>query len=135
MQATGCTGQRAGDLPPVSDLEPMDDGTGRCPVYGTVDDIKTWLDRVETAFGRTPIIYTQKSFLDDCLGSTTAFAGYPLRLADYRQSITQPSPPDGATTWTMGQYTDAALFPGIEAPATGDVFNGTQADLDRLANR
>jgi len=23
----------------------------------------------------------------------------------------------------------------VQAPATGDVFNGTQADLDRLANR
>ncbi|MFE2067420.1 GH25 family lysozyme [Streptomyces sp. NPDC059467] len=135
VRATGYTGQRAGDLPPVFDLERMDDGTGRCPVYGTVDDIKAWLDRVAAAFGRTPIIYTQKSFLDDCLGSTTAFAGYPLQLADYRRSITQPPLPDGATTWTMWQYTDAALFPGIEAPATGDVFNGTQADLDRLANR
>ncbi|WP_079179069.1 GH25 family lysozyme [Streptomyces humi] len=135
VRATGYTGQRAGDLPPVFDLERMDDGTGRCPTYGTVDDAKAWLDRVEAAFGRTPIIYTQKSFLDDCLGSTTAFAGYPLQLADYRQSVTQPPLPSGSTTWTMWQYTDAALFPGVQAPATADVFNGTQADLDRLANR
>ena len=35
----------------------------------------------------------------------------------------------------MWQYTDAAIPDGIPAPATGDVFNGTQADLDRLANR
>ncbi|MFJ3795454.1 GH25 family lysozyme [Streptomyces sp. NPDC090088] len=135
VRATGYTGQRAGDLPPVFDLERMDDGTGRCPTYGTVADAKAWLDKVEAAFGRTPVIYTQKSFLDDCLGSTTAFARYPMQLADYRQSITQPPLPNGSTTWTMWQYTDAALFPGIKAPATGDVFNGTQADLDRLANR
>ncbi|MCD9875914.1 GH25 family lysozyme [Streptomyces guryensis] len=135
VRATGYTGQRAGDLPPVFDLERMDDGTGRCPTYGTVDDTKAWLDKVEAAFGRTPIIYTQKSFLDDCMGSTTAFSRYPLQLADYRQSITQPPLPNGSTTWTMWQYTDAALFPGIQAPATGDVFNGSQADLDRLANR
>lgn len=135
VQATGYTGQRAGDLPPVFDLERMDDGTGRCPTYGTVADARAWLDKVEAAFGRTPIIYTQKSFLDDCLGSTTAFARYPLQLADYRQSITQPPVPNGSTTWAMWQYTDAALFPGIKAPATADVFNGTQADLDRLANR
>jgi len=133
--ATGYTGQRAGDLPPIFDLERMDDGSGRCPTYGTVDDAKAWLDRVEAAFGRTPIIYTQKSFLDDCLGSTTAFARYPLQLADYRTSITSPPVPTGSTTWAMWQYTDAALFPGLQAPATGDVFNGTQADLDRLANR
>ncbi|KND41724.1 MULTISPECIES: GH25 family lysozyme [Streptomyces] len=135
VRATGYTGQRAGDLPPVFDLERMDDGSGNCPTYGTVDDAKAWLDRVEAAFGRTPMIYTQKSFLDDCLGSTTAFARYPLQLADYRQSITQPPLPNGSTTWAMWQYTDAAIFPGIQAPATADVFNGTQADLDRLANR
>ncbi|GGM94619.1 GH25 family lysozyme [Streptomyces fuscichromogenes] len=135
VRATGYTGQRAGDLPPVFDLERMDDGSERCPAYGTVADAQAWLDKVEAAFGRTPVIYTQKSFLDDCLGSTTAFARYPLQLADYRRSITQPPVPDGSTTWTMWQYTDAALFPGLQAPATGDVFNGTQADLDRLANR
>lgn len=135
VRATGYTGQRAGDLPPVFDLERMDDGSGRCPTYGTVGDAKVWLDRVEAAFGRTPMIYTQKSFLDDCLGSTTAFARYPLQLADYRQSISQPPLPKGSTTWAMWQYTDAAIFPGIKAPATADVFNGTQADLDRLANR
>ncbi|MCQ9131870.1 MULTISPECIES: GH25 family lysozyme [Streptomyces] len=135
VRATGYTGKRAGDLPPIFDLERMDDGTGRCPTYGTVADAKAWLDRVENAFGRVPMIYTQKSFLDDCMGSTTAFARYPLQLADYRQSITQPPVPNGSTTWAMWQYTDAALFPGLRAPATGDVFNGTQADLDRLANR
>jgi lysozyme len=135
VRATGYTGQRAGDLPPVFDLERMDDGSGDCPVYATVADATAWLDAVRAAFGRTPIIYTQKSFLDDCLGSTTAFAAYPLQLADYRQSIAQPPLPDGSATWTMWQYTDAAIPEGIQAPATADVFNGTQADLDRLANR
>lgn len=52
VRATGYTGQRAGDLPPIFDLERMDDGSGRCPTYGTVDDARTWLDRVEAAFGR-----------------------------------------------------------------------------------
>ena len=35
----------------------------------------------------------------------------------------------------MWQYTASALFDGIGAPATADVFNGTQEDLDRLADR
>jgi len=135
VQATGYTGQRAGDLPPVFDLERTDDGSGSCPVYGTVEDARAWLDKVAAAFGRTPIIYTQKSFLDDCLGSTTAFAAYPLQLADYRQSITEPPLPDGSSTWTMWQYTEAAIPAGMRAPATADVFNGTQADLDLMANR
>lgn len=98
-------------------------------------DAEAWLDQVEAACGRTPVIYTQKSFLDACLGSTTAFARYPMQLADHHRSITRPPLPDGSTTWAMWQCSDAALFPGIEAPATADLFNGTQADLDRLANR
>ncbi|MFF5361761.1 glycoside hydrolase family 25 protein [Streptomyces scabiei] len=60
-RATGYTGQRAGDVPPILDLERMDDASGRCPTYGTVGDAEVWLDRVEAAFGRTPMIYTQKS--------------------------------------------------------------------------
>jgi lysozyme len=135
VRATGYTGKRAGDLPPVFDFERMDDGTGRCPVYGTVADAKAWLDKVQAAFGRTPIIYTQKSFLDDCYGATTAFAGYPMQLADYRRSITAPPVPAGSSTWLAWQYTDAAITDGLQAPTTADVFNGSQADLDRLANR
>jgi lysozyme len=135
VRTTGYTGKRAGDLPPIFDFERMDDGSGRCPPFATVADAKAWLDRVEAAFGRKPIIYTQKSFLDGCVGSTTAFASYQMQLADYRQSITQPPVPNGSATWLMWQYTDAAIPGGIQAPATADVFNGTQADLDRLANR
>jgi lysozyme len=135
VRATGYTGNRPGELPPVFDLERMDDGSGRCPPFATVPDTKAWLDRVESAFGRRPIVYMQKSFLDACMGSTTAFAGYPLQLADYRQAITQPPLPAGSSTWLMWQYTDAAIPDGIQAPATADVFNGTQTDLDRLANR
>jgi lysozyme len=135
VRATGYTGKRPGDLPPIFDFERMDDGTGRCPVYGTVADVKSWLDKVQAAFGRTPIIYTQKSFLDDCYASTTAFGGYPMQLADYRRSISAPPLPNGSSTWLMWQYTDAAVPDGLQAPSTADVFNGTQADLDRLANR
>jgi lysozyme len=135
VRSTGYTGKRAGDLPPIFDFERMDDGSGRCPPYGTVADAQAWLDKVQSAFGRKPIIYTQKSFLDACAGSTTAFASYPMQLADYRQSITQPPLPDGSSTWLMWQYTDVAVAPGIPAPSTGDVFNGTQADLEKLANR
>ncbi|HTI26851.1 MAG TPA: GH25 family lysozyme [Kutzneria sp.] len=135
VRATGYTGQRAGDLPPVFDFERADDGTGRCPVYGTVADAKAWLDKVQAAFGKKPIIYTQKAVLDDCYGATTAFGGYPMQLADYRSSITAPPLPAGSSTWLMWQYTDAAIPDGLSGPSTGDVFNGTQAELDRLANK
>ncbi|MET1073304.1 MAG: GH25 family lysozyme, partial [Umezawaea sp.] len=97
VRTTSYTGRRAGDLPPVFDLERVDDGTSHCPTYATVADTKAWLDKVESAFGRKPTIYTQKSFLDDCMGATTAFAEYPMQLADYRRSITAPPVPKGST--------------------------------------
>lgn len=110
MKNTGYTGHRPGDLPPVFDLErgDVDPYRGKCPPHSSVDDAKVWLDKVEVAFGWQPIIYTQKSFLDECMGSTT---------------------------WTMWQYTNTASRDGIRSNVTADVFNGTQSDLDALANR
>jgi lysozyme len=137
VKNTGYTGHRPGDLPPVFDFERVDVGPdkGKCPPHGSVDDAKAWLDKVEAAFDRQPIIYTQKSFLDQCMGSTTAFAQYKLQLAYYHQSITGPPLPNGSTTWTMWQYTGDASRDGIRSKVPVDVFNGTQSDLDALANR
>lgn len=135
VKRTGYTGHRPGDLPPVFDFERTDDGKAKCPRYVSVADAKAWLNKVQAAFGRKPIIYTQKSFLDQCLGSTTAFAGYQLQLADYRSSISQPAVPKGSTTWTIWQYTGNAKPAGLPGAGPADVFHGTQADLNRLANR
>lgn len=137
VKNTGYTGHRPGDLPPVFDFEygDVDPYKGKCPPHGSVDDAKAWLNKVEAAFDRQPIIYTQKRFLDQCMGSTTAFAQYKLQLADWRESIPEPPLPNGSTTWTMWQYTDAASRNGIRSNVPADVFNGTQSDLDALANR
>lgn len=136
VKNTGYTGHRPGDLPPIFDLEhiDVDPNKGKCPPHVSVDDAKAWLDKVEAAFDRQPIIYTQKRFLDECMGSTTAFAQYKLQLADWRPSITEPPLPKGSTTWTIWQYTDGATRDGISSRVTADVFNGTQSDLDALAN-
>lgn len=66
VKSTGYTGHRPGDLPPVFDFERVDVGPDKdkCPPHGSVEDAKTWLDKVEEAFDRQPIVYTQKSFLD-----------------------------------------------------------------------
>jgi hypothetical protein len=41
----------------------------------------------------------------------------------------------GSSTWLMWRYTDAAIPDGLQAPPTVDVFKGTRADLDRLADK
>src|SRR5262249_12227726 len=54
VKQTGYTGHNSGDLPPVFDLEYIDDGSNHCPANASVDDAKAWLDTVEAAFGRKP---------------------------------------------------------------------------------
>jgi hypothetical protein len=99
-----------------------------------VADAKAWLDKVQAAFGRTPIIYTQKKFIDTCLGGASAFGSYPMQLAE-PYDIAQPPLPPGSTTWLPWQYDCTIPVPGVPSPPCSDVFNGTQAQLDQLANR
>jgi GH25 family lysozyme M1 (1,4-beta-N-acetylmuramidase) len=135
VRATGYTGHRPGDLPPVFDFE-WDWKTGECPAYGTIADARSWLDRVQAAFGVKPIIYTARGFMTSCMGSSTALSSYLLQIADYVDGHTSPALPPGWNTWLMWQYTNTGSIPGIPTTnVTRNVFNGTQAQLDALANR
>ncbi|MEW9534794.1 GH25 family lysozyme, partial [Microbispora sp. NPDC049125] len=133
-RAAGYTGHRAGELPPILDLEWTDDGTSSCPPYTTVTFARTWLDRVQAAFGIKPWIYTAKGFMTGCMGSTTALSSYGLQVADYTSSHTTPAVPPGWNSWLMWQYADVGNVPGVPTTnVTLNVFNGTQAQLDALA--
>ncbi|MEO3813415.1 GH25 family lysozyme [Sphaerisporangium sp. B11E5] len=135
VRATGYTGKRPGDLPPVFDFE-WDWKTGACPAYGSVADAKAFLDRVQAAFGVRPIIYTSRGFMTSCMGSSTALSSYPLQIADYVSGHTTPALPPGWTTWTMWQYANKGSVAGIPTTnVTLNVFNGTQRQLDALANK
>ncbi|WP_182874721.1 GH25 family lysozyme [Microbispora sp. H10670] len=135
-RAAGYTGHRTGELPPILDLEWTDDGTSSCPPYTTVSFAKTWLDKVEAAFGVRPWIYTARGFMTGCMGSTTALSSYGLQVADYTSGHTTPAVPPGWSTWIMWQYADTGNVPGVPTTnVTLNVFNGTQAQLDALAKR
>ncbi|GES24406.1 hypothetical protein Aple_073050 [Acrocarpospora pleiomorpha] len=134
VRAAGYTGHRAGELPPILDLEWTDDGTSSCPPYTTVAFARTWLDRVQAAFGVKPWIYTANGFMTSCMGSTTAFGSYGLQVADYISSHTTPAVPPGWSSWLMWQYADVGSVPGVPTTnVTKNVFNGTQAYLDQLS--
>ena len=66
-----------GELPPVLDLE-TNDGQSKDKIIARA---KTWLDLVETAFGRKPIIYSGQYFLQDYFSE--AGGGPPLWAKDY----------------------------------------------------
>lgn len=127
-----------GELPPALDLETTD-GMKNDKIIAKV---KIWLDQVEQAFGRKPLIYSGVSFLEtnfsELGGGPPAWTkDYPLWLAWYPNQYTpelSPLMPRGWFKWTFWQYTSKGVLNGINANKVDlDVFNGTLADLYNFA--
>jgi len=126
-----------GELPPVLDLETHDGMTKE----KIVPAVKIWLDRVESAFGKKPIIYSGQYFLQDYLvvagGGPPAWAkDYPLWLAQYPNQYVEgmkPALPRGWFNWTIWQYSDKGKVNGINASVDMNIFNGTLEELYKFA--
>ena len=126
-----------GELPPVLDLE-TSDGQTKDKI---ISRVKTWLDLVENAFNKKPIIYSRAYFLQDNFseigGGPPAWAkDYPLWLAQYPNVYvegSQPALPRGWFKWTFWQYSQTGRVNGINAKVDLDVFNGSLDDLYRFA--
>ena len=126
-----------GELPPVLDLETHDNQKKE----KIIPAVKTWLDRVESAFGRKPIIYSGQYFLQDYFseagGGPPSWAkDYPLWLAQYPNHYTpgmQPFLPTGWFKWTLWQYSKRGSVNGINADVDLDLFNGTLEELYKFA--
>jgi len=122
-----------GEFPPVLDLETHDN----VKKEKIIPAVKTWLDRVESAFGKKPIIYSGFYFLKDYLseagGGPPMWAkDYPLWLAQYPSQYvegSQPSLPKGWFKWTIWQYSEKGRLNGINANVDLDLFNGTLEEL------
>ncbi len=126
-----------GELPPVLDLERadgQDDNT-------IITKAKSWLDAVEQAFGRKPIIYSGYFFLRDNFslpgGGPPPWAkDYPLWIAQYPNQYNpslSPLLPNGWFQWNFWQYSQTGSVNGINSPVDLDVFNGSLADLLNFA--
>ena len=116
-----------GDLPPTLDVEVTG---GQSPA--TINaHIHTWMDKVQAATGRVPIIYVGKYFWNDNVG-TNDFSDHPLWIAAYGPPC--PDTPNAWTSWRMWQHADNGSVPGIPALVDMDVFNGTMAELQALAS-
>jgi lysozyme len=113
-----------GDLPPVLDLE-VDRGVKPADI---LQGAKAWLNRVEQAIQRQPMVYTYPSFWKDTLGNPTDLADYPLWIAHY---TTQPQPivPGGWSDYTFWQHTEKGMVAGVRGACDRDRFNGSTQDL------
>ncbi len=116
-----------GTLPPALDLE----SSGGLSVAQLQGWTRTFLTTLEALTGRHPVLYTYPSFWKTSMGSTTAFADYPLWIAHYTGAA-GPSTP-GWSDWTFWQYSATASVAGVRGDVDMNRFRGTDADLARLA--
>ncbi|MFL5384534.1 MAG: glycoside hydrolase family 25 protein [Longimicrobiaceae bacterium] len=112
---------RAGDLPPVLDVE----STGGVSDARLVRGVRAWLAEVERRTGVRPIVYTKPGFRRAHLG--TALDGYPLWIAEY--GVDSPS----VDPWHLWQHSERGRVAGIGTAVDLDRFNGTRAELRALA--
>lgn len=103
-----------GDLPIMLDLE-VEDTLSTNLEY--INNVKKWLSIIENQYtNMNPVFYVDYYFANEHL-LDSAFAKYPLWIADY---TTSPSPltPDVWKTrgWTIWQYTASGKVPGIKLP-------------------
>jgi GH25 family lysozyme M1 (1,4-beta-N-acetylmuramidase) len=121
----GAAQPKAGDLPPVLDLE----STGNLAPTALAAWTQAWLDEVEARTGAKSVIYASPKFWEARLANSAAFAfgGYPLWIAHWTKD-SSPLLPAGnwaGKGWTFWQWSDCLSVPGVTSRCTdGDRFNG-----------
>jgi GH25 family lysozyme M1 (1,4-beta-N-acetylmuramidase) len=116
-----------GDLPVTLDVEGA--SMQGVPPATIAARIAAWMDVVERGTGKPPVIYTGVYAWNDSVQSG-AFGAHPLWIASY--GVPAPALPRGWSRWTFWQTTSSGSVPGIQGRVDLDLFNGTQADLDKL---
>lgn len=140
---TAAGGLQVGDLPAMLDIEcptssVQANAQANCEHTGdsgwveaaTLDQrIFDWLDTVQTATGRAPIIYSYPSWFAAAQVTDARLTSYPLFIASYNTCATIPQPWTDATFW---QYSATGTVPGVTGAGNVDVdrFFGSAADLD-----
>lgn len=128
VRAVGRLGQ--GDLPVTLDIEQPPPGLPSPTRYAAM--VRDLADRIEAGTGRRPMIYTGRYYWPSYVQST-AFRDHPLWHAQY--TTTQPCPyiADAWRAWAFWQYSSTGRVSGISGNVDLDRFNGTYAELQRLA--
>ena len=139
-----------GELPPIIDLEDKDNENASNTRI--IDTCKAILDRVEKAFGVTPMIYSRTQYLNVHVsrnGKAPSWAkDYPLWPAHYpyvfdantMPNKNMPTQAVGWQDWKFWQYSETTLVEGVTndngQPTECDLnwFRGTEAELYAFAN-
>lgn len=111
----------------VIDFEPNPSGTQM-----SLDHLFGWVETVQKATGRPPVVYGGQSLLFPDIGSSVhpTLAACPLWVAQYT-SAAEPGhiPAQVWTTWTMWQYTESGSVEGVSGNVDRSRYNGTADEL------
>ncbi len=126
-------------------VNPTDTGTTKVPNAQFVACAQDWLQRVEDATGRTPIIYSGPAFLQSRMSAPNAkppvwSMKYTLWLANYlnhpiNEDVDLPWQPNGWSAWSFWQYSDRGNVDGVMADdgsLTGVDMNFYRGTLEQL---
>jgi lysozyme len=119
-----------GDLPVTLDVEQPPPGLPTPARYAAM--VRDLADRIEAGTGRRPMIYTGHYYWPTYVQSA-AFGAYPLWHAQYTTTLPCPNIADAWHDWAFWQYSSTGRVTGIIGNVDLDRFNGTYADLQRLA--
>jgi GH25 family lysozyme M1 (1,4-beta-N-acetylmuramidase) len=118
-----------GYLPPVLDIEV----TGGLSAANVTAWTRTFLQTLQSATGRVPMIYSGNWFWRGYMGNPKGFSGYPVWAAQYSSQDIGPTLFGDFTYSTFWQYTDAAKVSGISGGVDASFFHGTLDQLKSLA--
>ncbi len=110
------------DLPPVIDVE-GDDGASLDDVQ---HHIRAWIEHVQAATGRRPIVYSGLYSWPSATGSLDV---RPSVLWIPQYGPTCPNIPGPWTRWEIFQHTSSGMVDGIGGNVDLDRFNGDEAAL------
>lgn len=102
----------------ANDLAPVLDWEDPCACEGAKDAL-AWLDIVERALGKKPMIYTSPSYAS-ALILGPRFSDYPLWIAHYGvPNPTIPAPWKDYACWQVGEN---SMVPGVKGPCDFNVW-------------
>lgn len=117
---------KAGDLPPVVDVEEMR-GKSKDEL---VKNLKEYLKQLEEHYKVKPIIYSNINFTEDFLMDD--FKEYKFWIAHYYRNELATLDSIDCVFW---QHTDKADLLGVRGNVDANVFNGTEYEFKKLLIR
>lgn len=97
-----------------------------------LDELLAWVETVQTATGRPPVVYGGRSLLFPAVGTAPqpTLAACPLWVAEYT-AATDPSGIPGQVwkTWTLWQYTETGNVAGVSGYVDRSRFQGSAEEL------